>query len=122
LTRSTKRSESDTPRSCSAATKCRLKIAATDAGVAANNASVTPLIAETTTTGNAARSAETMRATFSMAAASATDVPPNFITIGIRHRLHGSVLSVNSVAQFLSLRRHVFYKLKFRQRLELLNR
>ena len=57
-----------------------------------SSASVTPLIADTTTTGNAARSTETMRATFSKAAASANDVPPNFITIGIRHRLHGSEL------------------------------
>src|ERR1044072_8520045 len=51
--------------------------------VAASKASVTPLIAETTTTGAASRSLATIRATLSNALASATDVPPNFITIDI---------------------------------------
>src|SRR6185503_2500596 len=54
--------------------------------VAASRLSVTPLIAETTTTGDASRCAATMRATFSKAAASATDVPPNFITSAIENR------------------------------------
>src|ERR1041384_1888177 len=49
----------------------------------ASSASVTSLIADTTTTGAASRCAATIRATFSSAAASATDVPPNFMTIDI---------------------------------------
>jgi hypothetical protein len=44
-------------------------------------------MADTTTTGRRSRCAATMRATFSSAAASATDVPPNFITIDIYETL-----------------------------------
>ena len=69
-----------------ATTRCRsrwgFKSAALAASTLASSASVTPLIAETTTTGRARRSARTISVTRSNAAVSSTDVPPNLSTVG----------------------------------------
>ena len=55
------------------------------ASVSSSSRSVTPLMAETITTGGSpelSRAPFTMQTTRPMASASATDVPPNFITMG----------------------------------------
>ena len=68
--------------------------------------SVTPAIAETTTTGREFRNDRTMVATFLKAATSATDVPPNFIMVVIIKKRPVAMNTTDLTIEFATDRHH----------------